>query len=113
WKLHTIVLVIVLLTEGIGTKEFSIGIGTVLLLPMLYAVAVGFALYFTPLLTEKQAKKAETLVFLSVSLLVAKFGAVAGPDIVEVFSAGPALILQEFGNLGTIFLGLPIALFLG
>src|SRR5699024_2150927 len=33
--------------------------------------------------------------------------------IVEVFSAGPALILQEFGNLGTIFLGLPIALFLG
>ncbi|MFR2691585.1 MAG: DUF3100 domain-containing protein [Enterocloster bolteae] len=26
---------------------------------------------------------------------------------------GPALILQEFGNLGTIFISLPIALLLG
>jgi MFS family permease len=30
-----------------------------------------------------------------------------------VISAGPALLLQEFGNLGTIFLSLPIALLLG
>ena len=30
-----------------------------------------------------------------------------------MISAGPALLLQEFGNLGTIFLSLPIALLLG
>ena len=35
------------------------------------------------------------------------------PSIETVISAGPALLLQEFGNLGTIFLSLPIALLLG
>lgn len=115
WRLHLIVLAIVIATEWVGTHEFSIGIGTILLLPMLYAVVLGFLVYFTPLLKqkEKESKKAESLVFLSVSLLIAKFGAVAGPQIMEVIKAGPALILQEFGNLGTILIGLPIALFLG
>ena len=31
----------------------------------------------------------------------------------EVISAGPALLLQEIGNLGTIFLALPFAILLG
>src|SRR5699024_1425362 len=110
---HAIVLAIVFVTELIGTHEFSIGIGSVLLLPMLYAVIVGFALYFTPLIKKKQSKSAETLVFLSVSLLVAKFGVVAGEGLPEIIQAGPALVLQELGNLGTIFLGLPIAMILG
>ena len=43
----------------------------------------------------------------------AKLGAAAGPNLPKLIAAGPALILQEFGNLGTIFLGLPVALLLG
>lgn len=113
WRLHTLVLVIVLLTETIGTHEVSIGPGVILLLPMLYAVIIGIALFFTPLVKEKQAKAAESLVFLSVTLLIAKFGVQAGPALPKLIEAGPALLLQEFGNLGTVFLALPLAILLG
>ena len=37
----------------------------------------------------------------------------AGASLETVISAGPALLLQEIGNLGTIFLALPFALLLG
>ena len=37
----------------------------------------------------------------------------AGPNIITVLQAGPALILQEFGNLGTMIIGLPVAMLLG
>src|SRR5699024_3244046 len=56
---------------------------------------------------------AESLVFISVTLLIAKFGVQAGPALPELIEAGPALIFQELGNLGTIFLALPVAIFLG
>ena len=40
-KLHLIVLVLVVLAELIGTKSFKVGPGTVVLLPMLYALLLG------------------------------------------------------------------------
>lgn len=113
WRLHVIVLAIVVATESIGTFSIPLGPGTILLLPMLYAVIIGLALYFTPLVKDKQSINAEPLVFLSVSILIAKFGVQAGPAIPQIIEAGPALLLQEFGNLGTIFLALPLAVFLG
>ena len=36
-----------------------------------------------------------------------------GPSFPKLVSASPALILQEFGNIGTVLLGVPVALFLG
>ncbi|WP_142828672.1 DUF3100 domain-containing protein [Planococcus soli] len=113
WRLHVIVLAIVAVTESIGTFAIPLGPGTILLLPMLYAVVIGLALYFTPLVNDKQSINAEPLVFLSVSVLIAKFGVQAGPALPQIIEAGPALLLQEFGNLGTIFLALPLAVFLG
>ncbi|WP_099353071.1 DUF3100 domain-containing protein [Fredinandcohnia onubensis] len=113
WKLHLLVFAIVLVTELIGTHRIPIGAGVILLLPMLYAVIVGIAVYFTPLVTEKMSKNAESLVFISVTLLIAKFGVQAGPALPQLIEAGPALMLQELGNLGTIFIALPIAVFLG
>ncbi|WP_078429827.1 DUF3100 domain-containing protein [Alkalihalobacterium alkalinitrilicum] len=113
WRLHAIVLGIVLLTELIGTHQFSVGPGVILLLPMLYAIIIGLALYFTPIVKEKQSKNAEPLIVLGVTLLIAKIGVIIGPALPQIIAAGPALLLQEFGNLGTIFLALPIAVFLG
>ncbi|ANU26007.1 DUF3100 domain-containing protein [Planococcus versutus] len=113
WRLHVIVLAIVAVTESIGTFAIPVGPGTILLLPMLYAVVIGLGLYFTPLVTDKQSINAEPLVFLSVSILIAKFGVQAGPALPQIIEAGPALLLQEFGNLGTILLALPLAVFLG
>lgn len=113
WRLHAIVLAIVIGTELVGQIEISIGNGIILLLPMLYAVVIGIALFFTPLVKDRQSKNAEPLVFISVTLLIAKFGVQAGPALPQLIDAGAALIFQELGNLGTIFFALPIAIFLG
>ena len=72
WRLHLVVVAIVIITELIGTHEIAVGAGAILLLPMLYAVILGLAAFFTPLINKKQSKKAETLVFMSVTLLIAK-----------------------------------------
>src|SRR5699024_2039733 len=69
--------------------------------------------YFTPLVGKKQAKHSEPMVFISVAILIAKFGTEAGPALPKIIAAGPALVLQELGNLGTIFLSLPLAIMLG
>lgn len=113
WRIHLVVLGIVIFTELIGTHEIPLGAGVILLLPMLYAVIIGLTTYFTPLINKNQSKKAESLVFMSVTLLIAKFGVEAGPALPELFAAGPALILQEIGNLATVLVALPLAIFLG
>ncbi|PRO67029.1 DUF3100 domain-containing protein [Alkalicoccus urumqiensis] len=113
WKLHTIVFLIVIVAESIGQFEFSVGPGVVLLLPMLYAIVIGLIVFFSPLAGEQDARDAEPLLVLGVALLLAKIGVIIGPSLPEIIAAGPALLLQELGNLGTIFLALPIAVWLG
>lgn len=113
WRLHALVFAIVIIAEFIGTHEIRIGSGVILLLPMLYAIIIGVGLFFTPLVKEKQTIHAESLVFISVTLLIAKFGVQAGPALPELVEVGWALILQELGNLGTVFLALPVAVMLG
>ncbi|WP_425352565.1 DUF3100 domain-containing protein [Alteribacter populi] len=113
WRLHGLVLGTVVITEAIGTYQFSIGPGVIMLLPMLYAIIIGLLLYFTPLVKEKQSKNAEPIIVLGVALLLAKIGVIIGPSLPELIEAGPALLLQELGNLGTILIALPIAIFLG
>ncbi|GAA0317232.1 DUF3100 domain-containing protein [Oceanobacillus oncorhynchi subsp. oncorhynchi] len=113
WRLHAIVLVIVLITEAIGQFSITVGPGVILLLPMLYALIIGLVLFFTPLVKEEQSKNAEPIIVLGVALLLAKIGVIIGPSLPEVIAAGPALLLQELGNLGTILFALPIAIWLG
>lgn len=112
WRLHLVVLVIVIITEAIGIIEVPVGVGVIMLLPMLFAIVFGLAFYFTPLVKERQSKHAEPIITISVTLLIAKIGVTIGPGLTDVIAAGPALILQEVGNLGTIFFALPIAVLL-
>ena len=53
------------------------------------------------------------LISITLMLLMAKYGTTIGPTIDTVIKSSPALILQEFGNLGTVFLGVPLGIFLG
>ena len=114
-KLHLIVLVIIVIAELIGVKSFSIGPGKVVLLPMLYALI--FGILTTPSLLkitkQKDMEDAGSLIGLTLMLLMARYGTLVGPTLPKIISAGPALILQEFGNLGTCLLGVPLAVFLG
>ncbi|GIN12806.1 membrane protein [Shouchella clausii] len=112
WRLHLLVLGIVVIAEMIGVIEIRLGAGMIMLLPMLFALVFGLALYFTPLVKETQSKHAEPIITLSVALLIAKIGVTIGPDLKNVIAAGPALLLQEIGNFGTLFIALPVAVLL-
>ncbi|MDU4715249.1 MAG: DUF3100 domain-containing protein, partial [Anaerococcus sp.] len=115
YKLHIIALGVVLVSELIGKHTFDIGIGTIVLLPMLFALIIGILTTpkFLKISGEKEMKEAGRLISVTLMLLMAKYGTTIGPTIDTVIKSSPALILQEFGNLGTVFLGIPLGIFLG
>ena len=115
YKLHIIALVVVLVAELIGKHTFDIGIGTIVLLPMLFALVIGVLTTpkFLKIAKEKEMAEAGRLISITLMLLMAKYGTTIGPTIDTVIKSSPALILQEFGNLGTVFLGVPLGILLG
>ncbi|WP_286974792.1 DUF3100 domain-containing protein [Acetomicrobium sp. UBA5826] len=115
WKLHVLVLILVIIAEWIGAFSFPIGPGKIVLLPMLYALIMGIFLgpKFLKLASHKDMIDAGSLVGVTLMLLMAKYGTTVGPNIPMILRTSPALILQELGNLGTLFLGVPIAVYLG
>ena len=113
-KLHVLVFLLIVISEFIGTITFKIGMGTISLLPMLYALIFGILLTpkFLNIAKEKEMKDAGSLTSLTLMLLMARYGANIGPTLPDIIQASPALILQEFGNVGTVFLGVPVAILL-
>ena len=61
----------------------------------------------------KEVNLAGELVMFELLYLGVPLGISAGKNIMQVIEAGPALVLQEFGNLGTMIIALPLALALG
>ena len=114
-KLHLVVLGLVVVSELIGIQTFKVGPGKLVLLPMLYAMFIGIFLgpKFAKVVKEKEMYQASTLVGLTLLLLMARYGTLVGPKFYDILQAGPALVLQEFGNIATLFLGIPIAMYLG
>lgn len=115
YKLHIIALAVVLVAELIGKHTFDIGIGTIVLLPMLFALVIGILTTpkFLNVAKKEEMSYAGRLISITLMLLMAKYGTTIGPTIDTVIKSSPALILQEFGNLGTVFLGVPLGIFLG
>ncbi|MDO5848925.1 MAG: DUF3100 domain-containing protein [Methanobrevibacter sp.] len=117
YKLHLTVLALVIIAELIGPIKVPITSNIELsAMPLLWAMLGGLFLYlFKPakFITRKQARIAEGAMLLFIGPLLCKLAISSGQSIDVLFKVGPALILQEAGNLGTIFLALPIALVLG
>ncbi len=116
--LHVFVLAIICISELVGIQKISIGIGAVIFLPMLYAFTLGVILNPSILkatgkvLKSDSVKLSGTMITIAIMPFIAKFGTTVGPQIENIIAAGPALILQEIGNLGTIAVAFPIAVFL-
>ncbi|MBW8173347.1 DUF3100 domain-containing protein [Ornithinimicrobium sp. Arc0846-15] len=116
WPIHLIVLVTAIIAQLIGVRAIPIGIGTILLLPLLFAFV--FALALNPnvikpiasVLSTKRVAAASPLIVIAIMPFIAKFGTTIGPAIEQVIEAGPALLLQELGNLGTILIAFPVAI---
>ena len=116
WKLHVVIFVVTLISEAIGTIKIPVAFGFIMFLPLLYDMALVLILAlvkpFTWVSSQDDAAANEFIV-IGIAIFCAKVGINSGAAIQSVFAAGPALLLQEFGNLGTILLALPIALLLG
>ncbi|OLS01803.1 DUF3100 domain-containing protein [Tissierella creatinophila] len=109
-KLHLIALGLVIISELIGIIQIPVGIGTIVLLPMLFAMVLGILTTpkFLKIAKEKEMDDAGSLIGLTLMLLMAKYGTNIGPTLPKILAASPALILQELGNLGTVILGVPL-----
>ena len=115
WKLHLLVLVFTVLAETVGVRTFKLGPGMLVLIPLLYSFVLGAfcGLPALKMLKRSDMFEASSLVGVSFFLLMARYGTLVGPNFWKVVQSGPALVLQEFGNIGTVFFGVPIAVLLG
>ncbi len=108
-------LVITLIVQFIGQHDINVGIGSIIIFPMVWGLILGLLVSvqkFKPLGLDLQ-KAAAALVGVSVLLLVARLAFNIGPSLPTLGKAGPALLLQEIGHLmGTIVLALPLAVLL-
>ena len=116
WRLHLVVLAVVIVSELIYIREIPLGPGAILLLPLLYAFV--FAALLNPnvvrrsiggLIRRREIQAASPFIVIAIMPFIAKFGTLVGPSMQTIIEAGPALILQELGNLGTILIAFPLA----
>lgn len=122
-KLFIAVLAIVIVSELIGIHKFNAGPGSVVLLPMLYAVIIGILItpdvlgkplkFLRKVIGNEEIEIAGPLVLIALLPLGVKYGTLVGPNIVKIVQAGPAFLLQELGNLCTPLIALPLAIMLG
>jgi MFS family permease len=107
--------VIAVAVQLIGQAKIDIGIGTIVIFPMVWGLILGLLVSiqkFKPLGLDLQ-RIAAALVGVAVLLLVARLAFNIGPSLPSLIKAGPALLLQEVGHLlGTIALALPLAVLL-
>ena len=115
WKLYLLAFLFILIADSIGQIQIPVWKGTFIIFPIFYALFLGILTgpNTLKLLDNKKVKAASGLVGVAILPFVAKLGINAGANLSVVISAGPALLLQEFGNLGTILLAMPVALALG
>ncbi|MCQ9616187.1 DUF3100 domain-containing protein [Paenalcaligenes niemegkensis] len=120
-KVFILALAIALLSEWLGPLPIELGVGKVVLLPMIWALLIGLTLGIfnkrLPSLIRVDVKTqylAAAILQPALFLFISKLGLLVGGSLPKLAEAGWGLALQEFGNLiGCILLGMPIALLLG
>ena len=115
YKIYILAFLFIFAADSIGQVQIPLGPGKFILFPIFYSLLLGIVSgpEITKIVKTKEVKAASKLVIVAICPFIAKLGINAGASIEVVLSAGPALLLQEFGNLGTIFLAMPLALLLG
>ncbi|MBO1308293.1 DUF3100 domain-containing protein [Enterococcus sp. 669A] len=115
------VVVVVTIAEMIGMQFISIGNTTITVLPLVFSVLIamllGLPMIRKGLIAKIYSKtniqfSAKYLLYIMLPLM-ARYGADVAPRLREILSVGWVFLFQELGNVGTVILGLPVALFLG
>jgi len=116
WKVHVFAILVVIISELIGTRKIVLGPGVLLFLPMLYAMIIGGIISWPKLklLNVKEMTGSGLALSIMSLMLMTKLGVIIGPSLEKIIASGLALSVQELGHfVGTVLLGLPLALFLG
>lgn len=116
YKLHITVFICVIIAQYIGVKKLSFNGLSIVLMPLLYSLIFSITFYLiksVKWISKKQSDRSTSIMMLLIGPLLAKLAIASGENIGIIFNAGIAILLQEVGNLGTIFFALPIALLLG
>src|SRR5690606_6374830 len=120
-QIFILALIISSISEWLGPLPIELGVGKVVLLPMIWALLIGLVLGLArkhvpgplKLILESQ-HLAAAILSAALFLFIAKLGLLVGGSLPKLAEAGWALALQEVGNLvGCILLGMPVALMLG
>ena len=114
-------IIVIVIAEMIGAKFIPIGQIKVALLPLAFALLIcmilGLQIFRKGILTKIYSKEnvefAGKYLIIIMLPLMARYGADIAPKIKEILSIGFVFMSQEIGNLGTVVLGLPVAIFLG
>lgn len=120
-QVFALALVIAALSEWLGPLPISLGIGKVVLLPMIWALLIGLVLGLSrkrlpgPLQLGLHSQNlAAAVLSCALFLFIAKLGLLVGGSLPKLAEVGWGLVLQELGNLvGCVALGMPVALLLG
>mgnify|MGYP003609866596 FL=1 len=74
-KLHALVIALIVIAEMIGIIPITLGVGKIVLLPLLYALLMGILLTpkFTNIVNDKDMLDANSLVGLTMMLLMARY----------------------------------------
>lgn len=110
WKVHALCGVMVIAAELIGKHAFNFGPVSFTMFPMLYTIIMGILLALCKAIPRDMMETASPYITISVLMLGARSAATIGPNLGLIFSSGAALVLQELGNLGTIFFAIPIGI---
>ncbi|MFT3889767.1 MAG: DUF3100 domain-containing protein [Arachnia sp.] len=115
WIIVALTLVVAGIAQLIGMRVLPLGSATITFLPMIWALLLGVLISgqrWKPLPVDMQ-HTANAVMAIAVLVLCARLSLTLGPNVPALVEAGPALLLQELGNVfGSILLALPLAVLL-
>ncbi|GAA1487496.1 DUF3100 domain-containing protein [Brachybacterium sacelli] len=117
-----LVVIAIVVAEGIGIRSLPITSSmTITVLPLVFAVLLTMILgipawrkgILRRVYSARNVGFSGAFLIIIMLPLMARYGADVAPRLGEIVSIGWVFLLQELGNLGTVVLGLPVALMLG
>lgn len=115
WKIFLLAFLFILIADSIGQIKIPVLKGTFIIFPIFYSLFLGILSgpSVMKILKSEQVEAASKLTIVAILPFIAKLGINAGASIRVIWQSGLAIVLQEIGDLGTIFFALPVAVLLG
>ena len=114
-------IIVVLIAELIGFRSLKLGPISLNFLPLVFALLITMILgmkhirvgILKNIYADENVNFAAKYLIIIMLPLMARYGADVAPRLKEILSIGWVFLLQELGNLGTVLIGLPVAILLG